>query len=674
MELPDGRRGSRLEIGLIPNDLFVSFVSNYPFPTELEYRYRIDGGSWQSLGKIQSLFVSGLPFGDHRLEAEVRLAGTSWKDASSSILDFSVPAPWYFSPLGMAFLLVLAFVAANVFIYFFKRNIQRAQLEKSEEEKRKAALENLVEERTMELKEAWNKAEAATQAKTRFLANISHDLRTPLNSIIGFGEVLSGIQPEGTGKRFANAIIRESTRLLDLLNQILDISKIESQKSDLSPVPFHLESFLEDSLSNSRHSAEQKGLDFILKLDSELPSYIEADPVKLRRVLQNLTANAVKFTQDGKIQITVRGNSQDNQEYILFSVQDTGIGISRDSQKRIFDHFHQVDSSLTRSHDGVGLGTSIAQQLVTVMQGSIGFSSEEGQGSLFWFRIPLVKAGHGTLEFGNEEEKIQDRMIPNLEGKVILLFEDYAPNQEVFQALLDGSKAKILLASNGIRGLEIFKEQKVDIIFMDVHMPEMDGLTATRNIRKENSEIPIVGLTADAFTERARECRKAGMNTVLTKPVRRKELFQQFYTFLKVEEIRSEVLFGRIGEPVPSSDGFEWNKLVKDLDEDSRLAASLVRHFIDVSLAQKAAMDSALHRRDFPTLHREVHSIKGGALNIRADKIADIALKFEQDIKKNMNKTDDRVKIEQYEQELARLIDALIQFKDDVYKVISLLD
>ena len=503
----------------------------------------------------------------------------------------------------------------------------------SELERYSEMIEQKVMDRTRELQrantdlhDAMEAARHASQAKSRFLANISHEMRTPLNCIIGFSEMISR-RVDHDQKKNLDIVLEESERLLTLINQLLDIEKIEAGKISLDPATFNLKEFLQ-SIENSFavHCAD-KGLYLQVEEGNDVPELIEADSFRLRQVLDNLVSNAVKFTSRGGIRVSVAVEEwPGNRELVLkFSVADTGIGIPREQAETIFDSFEQGDTSRTRLYGGTGLGTTITKQLVTLMKGEIGMESEIGFGSLFWFTLPCrvpmedgfpdaINASPGSVELIQGSPKV-------------LVVEDYLPNRVIARSHLESVGCQVSEALNGREAVELAEERFFDLILMDVQMPEMDGLEATALIRQgPNRETPIVGLTANAFPDDLRQYRQAGMNGVLTKPLRREAFLSDVASWLSSGSASEEAS----QEKGDSSMVCDFASLVRDLGGDRAAALQMVQGFADGIEGQLERIGKALEKQDWKLVHRELHSLKGGGLNLFAFEIADIARKAEQ--------------------------------------------
>ncbi|WP_051295385.1 hybrid sensor histidine kinase/response regulator [Azonexus hydrophilus] len=370
-------------------------------------------------------------------------------------------------------------------------------------------------------------AEAANISKSTFLANMSHEIRTPLNAITGMAHILrrSGLAPLQIDK--INKIESAGKHLLEVINEVLDLSKIEAGKFVLEDLPVHVEALLVNVDSMLGQKARDKGLRFNIETSS-LPQF-HGDPTRLQQALLNYAANAIKFTERGHVTLRVTQEAETNDTATLrFEVEDTGIGISPEAQSRLFTAFEQADNSTTRQYGGTGLGLAITKKIAEVMGGGAGVTSTPGQGSIFWFTAVLQKTPTTTAQATHTgNETAEQILLRDHAGKSILLVEDEPINREIAQMLLEDVGLAVDMAENGQQAVEKACSGDYDAILMDMQMPVLDGLDATRQIRQLSGceTTPILAMTANAFAEDKERCFNAGMNDFLSKPVKPEILY-----------------------------------------------------------------------------------------------------------------------------------------------------
>lgn len=383
----------------------------------------------------------------------------------------------------------------------------------------------------MSLLEAKKIAESATRAKSEFLANMSHEIRTPMTSIIGMAELLSESDLTDKEKDYVERLKGSGDSLLSIINDILDLSKIESGRIDLEEIEFNVAEEIEKIISIYGVLAHDKGIRLIKDISSDVQVNRRGDPTRLRQVLVNLIGNAIKFTDEGEIRVNFERSPDD--EMAIFTITDSGTGISEDKLETIFDEFSQADTSTTRTYGGTGLGLTISRKLVELMGGGISVESEVGKGAAFCFSVRM-KAGSAKISDNKKETKADDGGVERPLN--ILLVDDSEDNRLLIKTFMKGSQHSLDMAENGEEAFEKFMEKRYDLLLMDMQMPVMDGYEATKIIRrweedKNIKETPIIAFTAHALKEEVERCLDAGCTDHLAKPVKKKDLIEMIRSY-----------------------------------------------------------------------------------------------------------------------------------------------
>ncbi len=501
-------------------------------------------------------------------------------------------------------------------------------------------LEQKIVQRTQELRKAKNAAEHAQRAEQQFLANMSHEIRTPMNAVIGMTYLLSETQLSEPQKEYVDSLRFSADSLMGLINNILDLSKIKAGEIEFEEKPFHLQNLLEGLQQTFQFKVKEKPVQILLDYDIAIDNLVIGDPTRINQILTNLLGNACKFTSRGTITIKTKLQKSPASKYkIALAIIDTGIGIPKEKQDLIFQNFKQADIKVTRKYGGTGLGLAIVKELVDMQNGDIKVKSKEGKGATFQVVLTFGNSGIKAIDTEKNEERTNTKIMDLLQQQSILVVEDNEMNQKLITKILDIWNCSYDLAMNGKEAIEFTNHLPYDLILMDIHMPEMDGVLATSLIREDqnnpNQHTPIIAMTAAALLEEKNRGLAAGMNDYVTKPFSPKRLLNKICHLLNLKLDKPVEALTPSIDTITKMVNIDLQYLYDFSNGDSAFVRDMVTTFLVDTPSAFKNLHVAYADKNWEMISHTAHRLKPNYMMLGMKEQQETAFQLEQKTKQN---------------------------------------